>query len=132
MIGKKIYKGEDGQSIIEFALILPILLLILMGILEFGLMLNAYLSINNASRDGARYASVGSTDDSVVAAIENVLPMIDPLDVSVNISPLYGSRNRGDAVTVEVLYTYEVTMPVISAIISNSIDLRAETTMRVE
>lgn len=50
-----------GATIVEFALILPLILGILLGILEFGWMIKNYLTLANATREGARIASVGRT-----------------------------------------------------------------------
>lgn len=49
---------EGGQNLVEFALLLPVLMYILMGILQFGLIFAAYITINNASREGARWGSL--------------------------------------------------------------------------
>lgn len=54
--------GTDrGQGMIEFALVLPVLLLIIAGILDFGLIMSDREAIINAARDGARYATVHPT-----------------------------------------------------------------------
>jgi Flp pilus assembly protein TadG len=45
---------EDGQNIVEFALLLPILMWILMGIIQFGFIFAIYITLNNAVREGAR------------------------------------------------------------------------------
>jgi hypothetical protein len=50
-------KKESAQGVVEFALILPILLLVVLGIVEFGRMLFFYSSVTSASREGARYGS---------------------------------------------------------------------------
>src|SRR5437867_4245985 len=57
--------GERAQAIVEFAIVLPILLAILVGILEFGRMIFIYSAVTNASREAARFGSaVGfDTDD---------------------------------------------------------------------
>jgi hypothetical protein len=55
---------ETGQNIVEFALLLPILMYILMGIMQFGLVFAAYLTINNAVREGARWGSISVYDVS--------------------------------------------------------------------
>lgn len=56
-------KRHGGQALVEFALALPILLVLLVGILEVGRMLFIYSAVNNASREAARYGSaVGLTD----------------------------------------------------------------------
>ena len=49
-------KGK-GQAIVEFAIVLPILVMVLVGILEVGRMVFIYASVTNATRDAARYAS---------------------------------------------------------------------------
>jgi Flp pilus assembly protein TadG len=50
-------KHSTGQSLVELALTLPLLILILIGVLDLGRMLNAYVTIQNASREGARYGT---------------------------------------------------------------------------
>ena len=60
---------ETGQNIVEFALLLPILMYILMGIMQFGLVFAAYLTINNAVREGARWGSISVYDTSSTATV---------------------------------------------------------------
>ena len=50
--------GSRGQGMVEFALILPLLLLLMMGIIEFGYVFTVYTGIFNAAREGARYGVV--------------------------------------------------------------------------
>lgn len=53
------FASEDGgQNLVEFALLLPILMYILMGIMQFGLIFAAYITVNNAVREGARWGSI--------------------------------------------------------------------------
>ena len=49
---------EEGQNIVEFALLLPVLMWILMGIIQFGFIFAIYLTLNNAVREGARWGSI--------------------------------------------------------------------------
>jgi hypothetical protein len=57
---------ERAQAIVEFAIVLPILLMVLVGILEVGRMVFYYVGVNNASREAARYASaVGLASDGI-------------------------------------------------------------------
>jgi len=56
--------GYHGQAIVEFAIALPILLALLVGILEVGRMLFIYAAVTNASREAVRYASAVGLDDS--------------------------------------------------------------------
>jgi Flp pilus assembly protein TadG len=58
--------GQSGQSLVEFALLFPLLLLILLGAIDLGRAFNAYVTITNASREGARYGSTHPTNTSGV------------------------------------------------------------------
>lgn len=89
---KRIGKDEKGQSLVEFALVLPILLLFLLGIIEFGWLLNAQISLTSAAREGARLAAVEKIEEfdesDIIALIQptvdnnfsqfKVSPSIDP------------------------------------------------------
>ena len=55
---RSFHHADDGQNLVEFALLLPILMYILMGIMQFGLIFAVYLTLNNAVREGARWASI--------------------------------------------------------------------------
>lgn len=55
---------DDAQSLVEFALLLPVLIYLLMGIIQFGLIFNAYVTMSNAIREGAREASFYVYDGS--------------------------------------------------------------------
>jgi Flp pilus assembly protein TadG len=67
-------RGERGQAIVEFALILPLLVLLVVGIIEFSLLLNARNTVGFASRDGSMLAAEGGsrtgTDCVVLQSIE--------------------------------------------------------------
>ena len=57
--------GEEGQNLVEFALLLPILLYILMGIIQFGLIFAVYVTINNSVREAARWGSIYVYDNTI-------------------------------------------------------------------
>lgn len=78
-------KKSDGQSLVEFALILPVLLLLIIGIIEFGWILNGQITLTNAAREGVRAAVVqGETDAYITAksAVNNFTT-----STSLNINP---------------------------------------------
>jgi Flp pilus assembly protein TadG len=52
------FRREDGQSMVEFALLLPILLIVALGIMQFGIIYNNYITLTDATRVGARQAAV--------------------------------------------------------------------------
>lgn len=59
--------GDEGQSLVEFALVLTPLFLILLGIIQFGFIFNAYITITNGTREAAREASIYVFDRSLTA-----------------------------------------------------------------
>lgn len=128
----KLIKNEEGQSLVEFAILIPVLMVIIMGIFEFGFILNSYITINSSSREGARLASVGGTDLEIRDKVVDSSPNLDSSNLEIIILPSEGSRNRGDTVTVYINYDYQVKIPLIGAIINNSVELNAETSMRIE
>ena len=128
----KSLKNEKGQSLIEFTILLPLLLLLLMGILEFALMLNSYLSINNSAREGARLGIIDGSNLEISELITSISPNLRTENLVVNILPLEGSRKSGDTITVEVIYNYQVSIPIISNILNDVVVLKAKTSMRME
>jgi Flp pilus assembly protein TadG len=93
---------ERGQSYIEFVLVLPILLLLIMGAVELALLLRAQLVLTNATREGARLASRGSQDDEVaqrvLEAFSRQLPVRPESQVNPNTGALEAA-NTGIIVT---------------------------------
>ena len=62
-------RGERGASAVEFALVVPILLMMVFGIVDFGLAINRYAMVNNAAREGVREASLGATESEIRAVV---------------------------------------------------------------
>ncbi len=61
-------RSERGQSLVEYALILPVLMLLLVGIMEFAVVSLNYTTVANAAREGARAGAVVSGNNSAIAA----------------------------------------------------------------
>ena len=66
-------RDQRGAVVVEFALIVPLLLLIVFGILDFGYMLNRTTIVSNASRDGARAASLDGTFADICTTVKSEL-----------------------------------------------------------
>lgn len=99
--------GERGAAAIEFALILPILVVLVFGVIEFGRVFNAQISITNAAREGARYMAIHNSAADARTAAANAAPSLTPaLSVgSVDVSP--APCVLGSPVTVTVHYTVD-------------------------
>ena len=125
-------KSEKGQAMVEFALVLPILLLILCGIIDFGWIFGNQLLANNASREAARYTAIhyydSNVDDDQAAAAAIVsarAPSLNSTTVTVNKS--------GDSITVNISSDVTVLTPIISAIFPDGkYSVTAQCTMRLE
>jgi Flp pilus assembly protein TadG len=58
--------GTNGQEVVEYALILPLLMLLFLGIVEFGWAVLSYNTIANAAREGARFGIVHPTTAGIM------------------------------------------------------------------
>ena len=142
-------KKENGQAMVEFALVLPILLLFIAGIIDFGWIFHNQLAANNASREAARYIAIhyyfdkmdekshyaaGSAEEAALDIIDGYTTMTD-LFIS-EITPISDDVNGGEKVKVEFTGNVFILTPILSAIIDNDDDgkfsISSECTMRVE
>lgn len=129
---KKMRNEQYGQALIELALVLPILLLLLSGIVEMGRIGYTYMSVNNAARVGARVASIGGSDQQIVTAITQSTPTLNPANLTVQILPSPTQRQSGAEVTVELSYQVDLVVPIIAGIIPDPFSVGADVTMRLE
>lgn len=119
----------------EFALLLPLLLLILFGTIEFGRLFSTSLVLNNAARDGARIAAVGAGDGEVVdSVLAGCLSLGDGArdQIEITVQPGDDERESGGMVTVGLCYSLPLVTPVLSDLVPNPFPLTAECIMRVE
>lgn len=125
-------KEERGQAMVEMALVLPILLLLVFGIIEFGRVYNSYLEVTNAAREGARAGVVGATDDTITTTVKNAAVLLDGDSLDITVSPGVDYRSRGAALNVTVYYPVQIYTPIISNIMGNPYMVKASATMRME
>ena len=129
---KRCSGNKSGQSLVETALVLPIIILVLLGIIDFGLLFNNYIVITNASREASRSAAVGLSDSDISLMVGNLTTTLDQTLLTVTISPSETTRKKGDEVSVTVEFDNNLLTPLISAIVPNPVHLTARTIMRVE
>ncbi len=80
---ERILKSQQkGQSIVEVAFALPMLLLLVVGIVELGFALNAYNQTINAAREGARFGSLGGSDTAVTSIVQGAASALTQYDNS--------------------------------------------------
>ncbi len=133
-LDKSLGKNQSGQALVEMAIILPILLILIFGIIEYGRGFAAYLAVTTAAREGARIATVGGSDNDISAAVtlRTSAMLLDSTKLTISISPTAGSRIRGSAVTIEVTYLVPMYDPVFTTLIGTNMSVKGKTVMRVE
>ncbi len=104
-------RGERGQSMAEFAMILPIFLVLVFAIVDFGMGLNAWITVTNSAREGARLGAVGGTTSEIQS---RVLSTADGLAVTPTVTNAQGTP--GTSVTVKVDYQYNFISPLSSLV----------------
>lgn len=119
------WKKEEGQSVVEFALILPVLILLIFGMIDFGWLFYNKIEVNNASREGARYAAIHWNEGSYVSDTESLVTNYAS-GSSVTVAA------DGAEVTVSVSKNVDVLTGVTSTILGDSVNLSASCTMRKE
>ncbi len=128
----RIIKSTKGQALVEMAFVLPILLLILMGIVEFGRIINSYLVITNAVREGARYAAIHSTDEQINLVISDLTSTLNQSELNIVITPSETNRITGSSAVIRIDYDIDIFTPIISNIVPDPFRVTAQTVMRVE
>lgn len=104
-------RGESGQALVEFALVVPIFLLLLLGVVEFARAWNIYEVLTDAGREGARRAVVdnpNTTQADVVAAIQAAGSRAGISIQSGDIQITGMDLGRGETTTVRIEYDHEL------------------------
>jgi hypothetical protein len=134
--GRAAGRDERGQALVEFALVLPILLILIIGIIEFGRAWNISLVLGHAAREGARAAALEDPAidrDSVQTIVRNVLEAAG-LEYAGDI-PVDNMDVSGEPVVVSLAYEYRFVFfgPVIGwASDKSTITIRSSFAMRNE
>lgn len=143
--------GERGAALVEFALIAPVLFLVLFGIIEFGIALNDYQSIRHGVRDGARQAAVqqygsatttcttatGPSNTTAPDSVKKVICLTEDRiglgsDVRIRVEYTKSTNNSGDYGSISVCAQRNVNpftgaIPAIDGIsLKSSIEMRME------
>ncbi len=136
---KQVYKRikcERGASAVEFALVLPILILLVMGIIQFGIIFNNYISITHAAREGVRWAALRENEIIVKEKAIDAAPSLNPpltidnINVSItNPTP----DDQGKPVSVKVQYDVPIDVPIVDIFFpSSNLTLESVATQRIE
>ncbi len=137
-------RSSSGQNLVEFALVVVLLLLLVIGIAEFARAWNVYQIITNAAREGARLASLPAgftTDAAVKTRVDDYLTSgsVDQTKATITIGGMGVDGGTGTQVSVAVSYPYQFMFlgPVIRLVDPNAtagadITIQAQVVMRNE
>ncbi len=125
----KLIKQQQGQSLVEFALLLPMLVVILFGTVEFGRLWMTMNVLTGAAREGARVAAVTAPNTAQVqTAVNNVLNGASITGATITVV----GPNAANNVTVTVRINYNVLTGTIVPGISRTLQLTRTASMRWE
>jgi Flp pilus assembly protein TadG len=127
-------RSDRGQGLVEFALVFPVFILLLLIVFDFGRAIYGYHTISNAARGGARVAIVDQSEERVRAAALTHTVGLNPDDVDIDLSALTTActvLKIGCETEVTVSYAYRPLTPIISSIVG-PIDLRSTTRSPIE
>jgi hypothetical protein len=115
--------------VVEFALLLPILLLLCLALVQIGLLARDQLLLVQAARAGSRQAVVDLDDGAVRSAVLDAAPGLDPARVEVSVVRAGG---LGRPVEVTVGYGARIALPLAGLFFPSEVWLEASTAMRQE
>ncbi len=112
---------DRGAAAVEFALLLPVLLLIVFGIIDFGRALNAQISLTQAAREGARLAALGQSAGAVTSRTQTAAIGLTGVSATIVSACQPNAGATADA-KVQASYTFSFITPVgaIAALIGGS------------
>src|SRR5581483_10670738 len=109
-------RAERGQAAVEFALVLPLLLVLLLGIVQFGIAFSHYVTLTDAARVGARKAITvrigGTSPDDAKQAVRDAAGDLDQTDLQVNVDDSSWTTS-GSQITVTATYPYSIDIPLL-------------------
>ena len=122
--------NQDGQALVEFAIVLPLLVLLVFGMIQFGILYKNQLALTDSVRVGARQAAVSreaaDPTAAAVSAVRNAAADLEQSDLNISVT---SSWVQGEDVTVLATYPYDISL---FGFVVKSGSLTSETTERVE
>ncbi|MEX0800455.1 MAG: TadE/TadG family type IV pilus assembly protein [Dehalococcoidia bacterium] len=131
-------RGEKGQSLVEFTFLVPIFLILVFAIVDFGMGFHAWISITNGAREGARLGAVLATEQEIEDRVYEAVTLPDEGSNMV-VSVTNAQGQPGESVVVEVDYDYELITPLAGLVqfltgdaIGQTLNLNSTADMRLE
>lgn len=122
-------RGEAGQALAELAIMLPLMLVLVIGVIEVNSAMNAYITVVNSARDGARLGSKGSaTTPEIQALVVKDLERLPETTPSSNVTVSFPTISGQVSVKVESCYDHQ-TLLQVPLILPGTFRMCSQTTM---
>ncbi len=123
-------RGERGATVVEFAFIVPLLILLVLGIAEFGRAFQVSGTLSAAAREGVRVMALQNDPAAARAAVRTAAPALDPAvtDAQITITPASCPVTGTGNTTVRVTVHYP--LPFITDFFGSGVDLTGTGVMR--
>jgi Flp pilus assembly protein TadG len=123
-------RGERGASAVEFAFIVPVLLILVLGIVEFGHAFQVQGTLSAAAREGVRLMALQNDPVAARAAARNAAGSLNPgiTDTQISISPLSCPTLNAGSTSVRLTISYP--MPYLTGFFGEDVDLTGTGVMR--
>jgi Flp pilus assembly protein TadG len=125
-------KKKKGQAMLEIALIMPIIIIIFCGIIDFGRILQASTHLNMISQEAVRLAGFGKTDSEIAGFVNDNVELNDKDSITVSVTPGDFERKSGDYATLNISYKVKYITPIISLFLPSPFVVNTQSTIRVE
>ena len=120
MLIKRLGKSEKGQAMVEFALCLPLVLMILGAIIDFGWVFMHELTLSTAVREGARVAVINVSDgtyiDKAKEKVEDTASICNNGTLTVNVTPTNHTNPGEGGIEVSAVYDLQMLTPMAKLI----------------
>jgi Flp pilus assembly protein TadG len=122
-------RGESGSAVVEFALLLPVLLLLLLAVVQVGVLASDRLLLAQAARAGAREAAIQESDEAVREAATSAGAGLDPERLRLEVSR---TGLRGSPVTVSMSYDVAIVGVLAGWLLPATVTITTAATARQE
>jgi Flp pilus assembly protein TadG len=126
-------RGERGATVVEFALILPLLIVLVLGIAEFGHAFQVSGTLSAAAREGVRVMALQNDRGAAMAAVRSAAPSLNPAvtDAQIKIPAICPAPGTGTGTgTTTVRLTIDYPMPFLTGFFGSSLTLHGTGVMR--
>lgn len=125
-------RSEKGQALLEFALVLPILIILLMGIIDFGRVSYVYMNLHLTTQETVRQGGLGKSDSDIIQFALDHFKAGNPDSLEIQITPVELYRSSGDYITVTLSYPVQYITPFLSSVLPSPHMVSTNSTLRVE